>query len=133
RLLPEAQLRWPSRPHRQRRLLRHRYTPGSRARSASGRALVRRGAAAGLRRASVQPGVRVEPRPPPLRGDGLRRHRSCAARPRGRGRPDLLASTVMTVRSVTNLAVKVQDIDEAVAWYRGIGATVRGPEEWAGA
>jgi len=39
----------------------------------------------------------------------------------------------MTVRSVTNLAVKVQDIDEAVAWYRGIGATVRGPEEWAGA
>jgi hypothetical protein len=39
----------------------------------------------------------------------------------------------MTVTAVTNLAVKVQDIDGAVAWYRGIGAIVDGPVEWAGA
>lgn len=39
----------------------------------------------------------------------------------------------MTVTAVVNLAVKVQDIEEAVGWYRGMGATVTGPVAWEGA
>lgn len=39
----------------------------------------------------------------------------------------------MTVTAVANLAVKVEDIDAAVDWYRSIGATVSDPVEWAGA
>ncbi|HVM67671.1 MAG TPA: hypothetical protein VMU14_22545, partial [Acidimicrobiales bacterium] len=39
----------------------------------------------------------------------------------------------MTVTAVANLAVKVTDIDAAVAWYRDAGADVRGPEDWEGA
>ena len=38
----------------------------------------------------------------------------------------------MTVTAVANLAVKVSDIDAAVAWYRAVGATVAGPDEWEG-
>lgn len=38
----------------------------------------------------------------------------------------------MTVTAVVNLAVKVADIDAAVAWYRGIGASVTDPVHWMG-
>ena len=38
----------------------------------------------------------------------------------------------MTVTAVANLAVKVRDIEAAAAWYRGIGATVSGPDAWEG-
>jgi hypothetical protein len=38
----------------------------------------------------------------------------------------------MAVVGVANLAVKVRDIDAAVAFYRGAGATVTDPEEWRG-
>jgi catechol 2,3-dioxygenase-like lactoylglutathione lyase family enzyme len=36
----------------------------------------------------------------------------------------------MTITGVANLAVKVADIDAAVAFYRSSGATVTEPEEW---
>lgn len=39
----------------------------------------------------------------------------------------------MTVTAVANLAVKVEDIDSAVDWYRGHGAKVSDPIEWEGA
>jgi catechol 2,3-dioxygenase-like lactoylglutathione lyase family enzyme len=39
----------------------------------------------------------------------------------------------VTVTALVNLAVKVGDIEEAVSWYRGIGATVTDPVEWEGA
>ena len=39
----------------------------------------------------------------------------------------------MTVTAVANLAVKVEDIDAAVDWYRSIGATVSDPIEWESA
>jgi catechol 2,3-dioxygenase-like lactoylglutathione lyase family enzyme len=38
----------------------------------------------------------------------------------------------MAVVGVANLAVKVRDIDAAVAFYRSAGATVTDPEEWRG-
>lgn len=38
----------------------------------------------------------------------------------------------MTVIGVANLAIKVSDLDEAIAFYRGIGSTVRDRIEWAG-
>ena len=38
----------------------------------------------------------------------------------------------MTVTGVANLAVKVADIDSAVAWFRAAGATVTDPVEWEG-
>ena len=36
----------------------------------------------------------------------------------------------MAITAVANLAVKVQDLDDAVAFYRRAGATVTDPEEW---
>jgi catechol 2,3-dioxygenase-like lactoylglutathione lyase family enzyme len=36
----------------------------------------------------------------------------------------------MAITGVANLAVKVADIDGAVAFYRNAGATVTEPEEW---
>jgi hypothetical protein len=39
----------------------------------------------------------------------------------------------MTVTAVANLAVKVADIDAAVAWFRDAGADVSSPEDWEGA
>lgn len=36
----------------------------------------------------------------------------------------------MAVTGVANLAVKVADLDAAVAFYRGAGARVTDPEEW---
>jgi catechol 2,3-dioxygenase-like lactoylglutathione lyase family enzyme len=38
----------------------------------------------------------------------------------------------MTITGVANLAVKVQDLDDAVAFYRRSGANVTDPEEWQG-
>jgi len=38
----------------------------------------------------------------------------------------------VAITAVANLAVKVQDIDDAVAFYRRAGATVTDPEEWQG-
>jgi hypothetical protein len=38
----------------------------------------------------------------------------------------------VAITAVANLAVKVQDIDDAVAFYRRAGATVTDPEEWHG-
>lgn len=38
----------------------------------------------------------------------------------------------MTVTKVANLAVKVADIDSAVAWFRAAGATVTDPVAWEG-
>lgn len=38
----------------------------------------------------------------------------------------------MTVTGVANLAVKVVDIDAAVAWFRAAGATVSDPVAWDG-
>jgi hypothetical protein len=38
----------------------------------------------------------------------------------------------VTITAVANLAVKVQDIDDAVAFYRRAGATATDPEEWQG-
>lgn len=38
----------------------------------------------------------------------------------------------MAVTALVNLAVKVRDIEAAVDWYRGIGATVTDPAEWEG-
>jgi len=38
----------------------------------------------------------------------------------------------VTVTGVANLAVKVSNLDEAVAFYRAAGATVTDPEEWRG-
>src|SRR4029077_14026359 len=40
--------------------------------------------------------------------------------------------TAVTVTGVANLAVKVSNLDEAVAFYRAAGATVTDPEEWRG-
>jgi hypothetical protein len=39
----------------------------------------------------------------------------------------------MAITGVANLAVKVQDLDAAVAFYRRAGAAVTDPEEWRGA
>ncbi|HEX5094838.1 MAG TPA: hypothetical protein VFX21_02435 [Acidimicrobiia bacterium] len=36
----------------------------------------------------------------------------------------------MAITGVANLAVKVRDLDEAVAFYRRAGATVTDPEAW---
>ena len=36
----------------------------------------------------------------------------------------------MAITEVANLAVKVADIDAAVAFYRAAGATVTDPEDW---
>ena len=36
----------------------------------------------------------------------------------------------MAITAVANLAVKVRDLDEAVAFYRRAGATVTDPEDW---
>jgi hypothetical protein len=36
----------------------------------------------------------------------------------------------MAITAVANLAVKVSDLDAAVAFYRRAGATVTDPEEW---
>jgi catechol 2,3-dioxygenase-like lactoylglutathione lyase family enzyme len=36
------------------------------------------------------------------------------------------------ISALGNLAVKVADIDEAVAFYRALGLDVAGPEEWRG-
>jgi catechol 2,3-dioxygenase-like lactoylglutathione lyase family enzyme len=36
----------------------------------------------------------------------------------------------MTITGVANLAVKVRDLDEAVAFYRRAGALVTDPEDW---
>ena len=36
----------------------------------------------------------------------------------------------MAITGVANLAVKVRDLDEAVAFYRRAGATVTDPEQW---
>jgi catechol 2,3-dioxygenase-like lactoylglutathione lyase family enzyme len=36
----------------------------------------------------------------------------------------------VAITGVANLAVKVRDLDAAVAFYRGAGATVTDPEEW---
>jgi catechol 2,3-dioxygenase-like lactoylglutathione lyase family enzyme len=38
----------------------------------------------------------------------------------------------MAITGVANLAVKVHDIEAAVGFYRGAGATVTDPEEWQG-
>ncbi|HET6811634.1 MAG TPA: hypothetical protein VFH50_11555 [Acidimicrobiales bacterium] len=38
----------------------------------------------------------------------------------------------MSVTRVANLAVKVADIDSAVAWFRAAGATVSDPVSWEG-
>jgi catechol 2,3-dioxygenase-like lactoylglutathione lyase family enzyme len=38
----------------------------------------------------------------------------------------------VAITAVANLAVKVQDIDDAVAFYRRAGAMVTDPEEWQG-
>jgi len=38
----------------------------------------------------------------------------------------------MTVTAVANLAVKVADIDAAVAWFRRAGADATDAEEWEG-
>jgi hypothetical protein len=38
----------------------------------------------------------------------------------------------MAITGVANLAVKVQDLDAAVAFYRRAGAAVTDPEEWRG-
>lgn len=38
----------------------------------------------------------------------------------------------MDISGLGNLAAKVADIDAAVAYYRGLGLTVNGPEEWKG-
>lgn len=38
----------------------------------------------------------------------------------------------MTVTGVANLAVKVADIDSAVAWFRAAGAAVTDPVPWEG-
>jgi hypothetical protein len=39
----------------------------------------------------------------------------------------------MTITGVANLAVKVHDLDAAVAFYRRAGAVVTEPQEWRGA
>ena len=39
----------------------------------------------------------------------------------------------MAITGVANLAVKVRDIEDAVAFYRRAGAVVTDPEEWRGA
>jgi catechol 2,3-dioxygenase-like lactoylglutathione lyase family enzyme len=39
----------------------------------------------------------------------------------------------VAITGVANLAVKVRDLDAAVAFYRRAGATVTDPEEWRGA
>ena len=39
----------------------------------------------------------------------------------------------MTITGVANLAVKVRDLDAAVAFYRRAGAVVTDPDEWRGA
>jgi catechol 2,3-dioxygenase-like lactoylglutathione lyase family enzyme len=39
----------------------------------------------------------------------------------------------VTITGVANLAVKVRDLDAAVAFYRRAGAVVTDPEEWRGA
>jgi hypothetical protein len=39
----------------------------------------------------------------------------------------------MTVTALANLAVKVADLDSAVAWYRNAGARVTEPILWEGA
>jgi len=39
----------------------------------------------------------------------------------------------VTITAVANLAVKVQDLDAAVAFYRRAGAEVTDPEDWRGA
>ncbi len=39
----------------------------------------------------------------------------------------------MTITRFANLAVKVHDLDAAVAFYRQAGAIVTDPEEWQGA
>ncbi len=36
----------------------------------------------------------------------------------------------MAITGVANLAVKVRDLDEAVAFYRRAGATVTDPDDW---
>jgi catechol 2,3-dioxygenase-like lactoylglutathione lyase family enzyme len=38
----------------------------------------------------------------------------------------------VTVVGVANLAVKVSDLDEAIAFYQGMGSTVRDRIEWGG-
>jgi hypothetical protein len=38
----------------------------------------------------------------------------------------------MAVTALANLAVKVADIDAAVAWFRRAGADVTDPEDWQG-
>jgi catechol 2,3-dioxygenase-like lactoylglutathione lyase family enzyme len=39
----------------------------------------------------------------------------------------------VTITGVANLAVKVSDLDAAVAFYRRAGAVVSDPEDWRGA
>jgi len=39
----------------------------------------------------------------------------------------------VAITGVANLAVKVRDIEDAVAFYRRAGAVVTDPEEWRGA
>jgi hypothetical protein len=39
----------------------------------------------------------------------------------------------VTITGVANLAVKVRDLDAAVAFYRRAGAVVTDPDEWRGA
>jgi hypothetical protein len=39
----------------------------------------------------------------------------------------------VTITGVANLAVKVHDLDAAVAFYRRAGAVVTDPEDWQGA
>ena len=39
----------------------------------------------------------------------------------------------MAVTALSNLAVKVRDIGAAAGWFRELGASVTGPEEWQGA
>lgn len=38
----------------------------------------------------------------------------------------------MTVVGVANLAIKVSDLDQAIAFYEGMGSTVRDRIEWGG-
>jgi hypothetical protein len=44
--------------------------------------------------------------------------------------PPPIASSFMAITGVANLAIKVADLDGAVAFYRNAGATVTAPEEW---